>query len=504
MLHQRGFPVVLALCAGLGVAAGQESNTEAPAESQLALEARLQTLLQEIAEARKANGSDPYNGSAGSSEAVPPTTVALAAFAERIESLDQQVRILERKLEIEREQAKAQASQTPVVGAGQNGFQFRSADGSYLLRVRGYLQADGLFVANEGTDVATSTFLMRRVRPVFEATMFKRFDFKVMPDFGGGVTVLQDAYLDARLSTPFNLRAGKYKSPFGLERLVSATDLLFVERGLPTGLVPNRDVGLMLFGDLAKARVSYQAGVFNGVVDGGSADADTGDGKDVGGRVMMHPFRGTGVERWEALGLGVAASVGTQEGSIATPNLPNLRRQGRLSYFRYRADTTAAGTTVADGAHRRISPQGYYYGGPFGLLLEYVWTLQDVRRADAAASVASQAWQVAGSWVLTGETPSYRSVTPKRVFDPGQGTWGAFEIAARAGRLAIGDEAFPVFANPSTSTRAIFAWTAGVNWYLNRSFKIDINYEEARFEGGAPDGDRAVERDLLTRLQFSF
>jgi phosphate-selective porin OprO and OprP len=423
--------------------------------------------------------------------------------AERIAELDQRVRILERQLEIEREQAKEREAQAPTVGASREGFQFRSGDGDFLLRVRGYLQADGIFVGSEGTDLGTSTFLMRRVRPVFEATMFERFDVKVMPDFGLGVTVLQDGYLDARFAPAFNVRAGKYKSPFGLERLASATELLFVERGLPTGIVPNRDVGIMLHGDVAKNRISYQAGLFNGVVDGGSADVDSGDGKDFVGRIMTHPFRGVS-DTWQSLGLGLAASVGTQEGSLAAPNLPNLRRQSRASYFRYRSDGTVPGTSVADGDRRRLSPQGYFYAGPVGFLWEYVWTLQDIRRADAVASIDSRAWQVAGSWVLTGESPSYRSVAPRRVFDPASGAFGAFEIAARAGRVTIDDEAFPVFANPDTSARAIWSWTAGLNWYLNRSFKVNLNYEEARFEGGVPLGSRAVERDFLTRLQFSF
>jgi phosphate-selective porin OprO/OprP len=487
----------------LAAVAGAQDTKKTPKEAEIAaLESRLETLLQEIEEARSTNES--ATESTESAEAAAPPTATIAAFAERVEELDQKVRILERQLEIEREQAKERSSQSPVLRAGGEGFQFRSADGNFVLRFRGYLQADSLFVANEGTDAATSTFLMRRVRPVFETTMFKRFDFKVMPDFGGGVTVLQDGYLDARFSPSFSLRAGKYKSPFGLERLVSATDLLFVERGLPTGFVPNRDVGLMLHGEVAKSRVNYQAGVFNGVVDGGSADVDSGDGKDFVGRVMLHPFRSTTADRWQSLGVGLAASLGTQEGTLTAPQLPNLRRQSRASYFRYRADGTADGTTVADGERKRISPQGYFYTGPFGLLWEYVWSVQDVRRSDTTASIANQSWQLAGSWVLTGESPSYRAVAAKRGFDPTQGTWGAFEITARTGRITIGDEAFPVFANPLTSARAIWTWTAGFNWYLNRSIRIMLNYEEARFEGGSPVGDRALERDLLTRMQFSF
>ena len=36
------------------------------------------------------------------------------------------------------------------------------------------------------------------MRPVLEATAFKLFDFKLMPDFAGGTTVLQDAYADLK------------------------------------------------------------------------------------------------------------------------------------------------------------------------------------------------------------------------------------------------------------------------------------------------------------------
>jgi phosphate-selective porin OprO/OprP len=428
----------------------------------------------------------------------------LLSLEQRLEALEQQIRILERALEVERELAAERASQTPTVAAGRDGFQFQSADGNFLLRLRGYFQADGLWVANEGSEVATSSLFIRRARPVIDATMFQKFDFSMMPDFGQGRTVLQHVYAAARFSPSVNLRAGKYKAPFGLERLVTATDLAFVERTLPTALAPNRDVGVMLYGDLAEARVSYEAGVFNGVVDGGSADFNADDGKDFVGRVMVHPFRGSGTERWEGLGLGMAVSAGPQEGTVLLPNLPTLGRVGRVPYFRFRSDGTAAGTVFADGSHWRLSPQGYYYGGQLGLMFEYVKTVQDVRREEATAAIASDAWQVAGSWVLTGETSSYKSVRPRRDFDPARGTWGAFEIVARASRLTIEDEAFPVFASPEKSVQATWIWTGGFNWYFNRSFKLNVNYEEARFQGGVPAGDRAVERDLLTRLQFSF
>ena len=59
------------------------------------------------------------------------------------------------------------------------------------------------------------------------------------------------------------------------------SNLLFFERALPTALVPNRDIGMQVLGELRGGVISYAAGVMNGVPDGGSADLDTNDGKDL-------------------------------------------------------------------------------------------------------------------------------------------------------------------------------------------------------------------------------
>ena len=155
--------------------------------------------------------------------------------------------------------------------AGGDGFSLRSADGNFQLKVRGYVQADARYFLDDDERPATDTFILRRVRPIFEGTLYKIFDFRIMPDFGGGQTVLQDAYIEGKLSPRFRVRAGKFKAPVGLERLRSGTDILFVERALPTNLVPNRDLGLQIGGDLGGGVASYAVGVFNGVPDGGSA-----------------------------------------------------------------------------------------------------------------------------------------------------------------------------------------------------------------------------------------
>jgi phosphate-selective porin OprO and OprP len=429
--------------------------------------------------------------------------VSLEMLIAQLESLDQQVRILQRKLELDREQAAAVAKTAPVTSIGREGFSFKSDDGQFQLRLRGYVHSDARLIG--GTGAAPDTFVLRRVRPIVEATVFRLFDVRLMPDFGDGRTVLQDAYVESRFTPWLRIRTGKYKAPVGLERLTSATELAFVERALPTALAPNRDVGVSVLGEVLGDRLSYAAGVFNGVVDGSSADIDDRPGKDFVGRVFTHPFRAAKDSPFKGLGFGIAASLGTQDGGAVTPNLPQYRTAAQQVFFRYRTDVSPDLTTIASGRHVRISPQGYYYTGPFGVLGEFIHSTQDVRVGAAESKIGASAWQVSTVWVVTGEDASYRSAAPRKVFDSRAGTWGAFELAARYNELTVDAEAFPVFANPDASARRARSWGVGANWYLNRGVKFMVNYDQTSFDGGAPaGGDRATEHSVLTRAQLGF
>ena len=423
---------------------------------------------------------------------------------EAIVALDTQIKILARQVELDKEAAAERARTAPQPAAGRGGFSIQSADGNFRLRLRGYMQSDGRFFLNDRDQRGVDTFVLRRVRPVVEATMYGIFDVRVMPDFGGGSTVVQDAYIDARLSPKFKIRAGKFKPPVGFERLMSATELTFIERALPTSLVPNRDLGLMVHGDVVGGSLAYAVGLFNGVPDGGSADLDAQDGKEVAGRVFLQPFRTSRDSVWQGLGVGVAGSYGDQRGvSAAASGLPTFRTAGQTSFFAFRGEDAVLGPVLANGTRTRISPQVHYYYGAFGVLGEHVISSQEIRRGTRTTTLDNRAWQVAGSWVLTGETPSYRGVTPRTPFDLKAGTWGAFELTARYSALDLDAETFPTFANPATAASGAQAWAAGLNWLLNSGVKLQVNYERTRFES-AGTTSRPDEHDLLTRVQFAF
>jgi len=149
--------------------------------------------------------------------------------------------------------------------------------------------------------------------------------------------VLFDAYGDVSLTPAFAVRLGKFKPPVGLERLQSATDIAFAERGLPTNLVPNRDIGVQLGGDIHTGVLTYAVGVFNGVTDLGNGDGDLNDSKDLDARVFLQPIT-TG--SLKGLGIGIAGTTGTEQGGLSgttlSSGLPAYRSAGQQTVFRYR------------------------------------------------------------------------------------------------------------------------------------------------------------------------
>jgi phosphate-selective porin OprO/OprP len=144
---------------------------------------------------------------------------------------------------------------------------------------------------------------------------------------------------------------------------------------------------------------------------------------------------------------------------------------------------------------------------------EYVFSKQGVKREnDETGAVTRVDHDNSGSfaqvsYVLTGEHASYKGVSPINKFDPRNGRWGAFEVAARGSHVKIDDDAFDFgLASEPTSTAGAWNWGVGVNWYLNRNFRFNLNYERTEFDtpvsfGGALREHEAV---VLTRFQASY
>ena len=447
---------------------------------------------------------------------------------QRLDDLEQQVAILKRQIENNKEDTTAQAKTTPIITANsKDGFSIKSPNGDYSLKIGGYTQVVAReFADNKKGDLGyASSIIPRRVRLIIQGTVAHDFDYFIQPEFGYSNTyssittttpsaygvALQDAWLDWKYLPWATIKAGKFKTPFDLENLQDTRYTAFTELGLTGNLSPSRDVGVQLSGSLFDDVVSYAGGLFDGAADkenfygGVTTSSGNTNEKSGTGRIFVKPFKETNIELLKGLGIGYAVSYGKAKGN----DLPSYVTTGQAPIFTYNSNVSIAGPQI------RTSPQAYYYYKSLGILAEKVNSQEELQYKPSSSSPTyrdkptNRAFEITGSYVLTGEDASYNGVTPRHDFDPSSGHWGAFELVSRYGELKLDSSIFSEnFANLNTSISKENTWGTGINWYLNRNVKLAVDFEQTKFRRGAPNGvstdDRKTENLFTGLAQLSF
>ncbi|MGC2494926.1 OprO/OprP family phosphate-selective porin [Candidatus Binatus sp.] len=434
-----------------------------------------------------------------------------------LEGLDQKVKVIDRRLEVQQQTVQAEhqkALSMPVVHVGEEGFSLSSPNHDYNLNLSGIIQGDGRFFTSGSDKDVGSTFFLNRVRPILTGSLGQYYNFNITPDFGQGRVTLQDAYINMTYWDYASLRAGKFKAPFDLERLQSDRDLEFSERSEIQNIVPNRDTGASLHGRLLDGRIFYDAALMNGVPDNTAADTtdlDNNDGKDFVGRIFATPFELSETRWLKGLGFGFAGTYGDERGTTTSV----YRTYGMSTWFSYNSGVTASGLRA------RLEPQAYYYWRGLGLMAEYAQDEHSLnlfttkgsapfkRLIDRTDTFTDTGYMAQASYILTGEDASYGWVKPYHSFDPRNGFFGAWEVAARISNVAAQTRQFQLgFANPSLSAKTATEFAAGINWYLTPNVKWQFDYANTFFNGGAGTAtdvkDRPNESVFESQLQISF
>jgi phosphate-selective porin OprO and OprP len=429
-----------------------------------------------------------------------------------LEGLDQKVKVIDRKLDVQAETEQTKANQTPIINASDKGFWFASPDGNYKVQFGGILQVDGRFFTT-GDDSTGSTFYLNRARPILTGTLWKYYDFNFTPDFGQGKVLIQDAYINDTMFDYANLQAGKYKAPFDLERLQVDRYIEYSQRSEIQNLVPNRDIGAELHASLFENRLMYQVALMNGVPNNtASVDTDNNDGKDFVGRFFVTPFVNSENNWLSGLGAGFAATYGSEYGNT----ISTFKTYGQQTWFTYNKGVTASGTQF------RYEPQLYYYHRQFGLMAAFASDRQALNLngivthgktpvyVNNYSTFTDTGYLAQLSYVLTGEDATFKGVIPRNPFDPAHGTWGALDVVARISNVAVDSGVFKLgYANPNVSANNATEYAVGVNWYLNTNVKWQLDYARTYFNGGAGTSpqfpqDRPDEGVFETQLQISF
>lgn len=347
------------------------------------------------------------------------------------------------------------------------------------------------------------TFLWGRRRLGVEGTFLRHFEYRVERDFRGDGR-WTDVFVNYAPARAVQIRAGRFKLPFSVEQVTSAFSLDFTYRpAVVRDLTPGRDTGAMLHGRLfdEELALGYQAGVFRHDGDNSIFGNNPGAETTLAGRVTLRPFRWAGYTApLDSLEAGAALLTGNvPEG----PGPNSLRAR------------TIAGLPVLDrlyvkGRRTRLGAELNWEPGPAGVRAEFI-RVWDERSGQGALGedlprVSAGGWYAAVTWVLTGENKA-GGVMPRRpLLDGG---FGAVELAGRYERLGAGsdDDDVPSVPNPRSAhvrESGLDTWTAGVNWYLNRWGKIQVNaiYESYDERERSPIPGQAGFWTSVCRFQF--
>ncbi|MDE1171211.1 MAG: porin [Verrucomicrobium sp.] len=460
----------------------------------------------------------------------------------QLQDLQNKVIDLQSRQEVQQEQLhNAGLTNLPTVRVSSQGFELQSADKQFDLRLRGLMQVDArefLSPGNSGGAPGDGIYV-RRLRPIFQGTLWGAYEFVLEPDFGsrsggaggtsGSTAVLANAYINIHYNDTVQLMAGRWKGPVGFERAEPSRDTIWIENGLPQNLTPNYYQAIAVHGDIKKGVFSYSVGVGEGVRDNANADVQTliDNNYDFIAALGCAPFAQSENKALKGLGFGVGGTVGERGDAATAANAPlaTYVTPGQTVLLNYNTAASSGQTVVEseDGEAWRLAPYIYYYYGPLGFYGEYGVSSVEARRAVSGtgtgtgvrhANFENRAWQAVLSYVLTGEDAGYRGVVPFHPFSPKEHSWGAFQVMARYGELYF-DDAYFASSGAATGVGGAFVGSGphdvrdiglGLNWYLNENIKAQFDYDYISYSGGNMPVTKATEDEnaFITQLQLAF
>jgi phosphate-selective porin OprO/OprP len=329
----------------------------------------------------------------------------------------------------------------------------------------------------------------------------------------------RDLYVNVRPVSFAQVLGGKFKIPFGYERLTGPRNLDFVYRSrVSDALTPGRSVGVMAHGRALKRVLRYAVGVFE---DDGDQPPDLESVEPIDGE---QPPAEEG-RTWAARGTIAPLRLSSLPGKYNNLEVGGAYTHGTVPEGRnhLQGDTVFGGEFFdrqyyTKGPRTRFGLEVSWALGPASVAAEYIVS-REAREGQGVGNesqvdpdlpeIEGRGWYIAGTWVLTGENRD-GGVNPKHPLL--QGGYGAIELAARYEKLSFasaGSPAEPPSRSPRAATiagNADSAWTIGVNWYVNRWAKLRFNFINETLDdpelGPAPGASSL--RTIVTMFQVGF
>jgi len=274
---------------------------------------------------------------------------------------------------------------------------------------------------------------------------------------------------------------GKQKEPISMERLIG---LIFQygqqERtSVSDGLLPSRNVGIVINSSILSGRMTWAAGAFNRWFDEGRSFESTSS--QLIGRVTGIPYVTEDESNLVHLGFG-GRYTNAKEGI-------QYKAKGEIFRSSLFVDT---GHLEADGAFT-YDIELAWRKGPFLLASEII-------RSNVSSPVNNNpgfgGFHITLSWILSGEMRKYnkRNGTFDRIRvsqNVNSGGWGAWEISARWSNLNLN--------GGNVEGGKMGTFSLGLNWWPTGSINVNANYRYTTLDRFNEVG---TNHGIVTRLTF--
>ena len=293
------------------------------------------------------------------------------------------------------------------------------------------------FEGRFGSAAIDDRFRLRRARINLTGDFAKHFDFKIEGEFEQsdlGLTIRDatgrtlgsnstrtafgatDIFINWHQFPEFQIKAGQYKAPFGLEQLTSDTKLFLAERSQVTSaLTPERQVGVEIWGKPftnvwpdQKDFVTYWAGIFNG--NGRNVSVNDNDEYLYAGRIEVQALKAKIFNEDATMKFGVNALASRDaSGTVLSP----------AGTLRVNSDGSLSTLTAPVAAEREgYGFDGWFHWGRFDLIGEYLSESYEPRVMPGFTKFRADGYYAQASYFVIPK--KLQLVAKYETFNPGQ------------------------------------------------------------------------------------
>jgi phosphate-selective porin OprO/OprP len=389
---------------------------------------------------------------------------------------------------------------------------------------------------------------IRRARIGFQGTFDKDFGYAFIYDFGGsnGDESYQ-AYAGAHSGgsvytastgqgtgphiyagwvsykgflNPFTFRVGLMSPPANLGDATQSDDLLFNERPSPSQISRALDadesreaVGFIGNGDIWNASLFLTGDTFGKGALIAPQTTYGGGQEAVVGRVAIAPWQDKATNFNVHLGANFGYVAHPQESTSTSSPYATTYGIGFSDRPELRVDNVTflnTGTINATSAYS-AGLEGAASWGPLLVQGENFWYGIERNSPAGLTNPRFSGWYVEGSWVITGEGHQYNMAnasfvrpSPANPFDPSNGDWGAWEIAARYSSTNLDYDITSAVKNEAIFGGIQNIWSAGLNFYPNDILRFMLDFQHVQLANIGSLGNNGQYDTINIRTQVSF